>query len=449
MIIAPGTVDVTTYFKLVDPAAGTPETGLDVTTLDATYVRDRATATKADISLLGGVDAAHADNSAIQVDATNAPGLYRVDWPDAAFATGVGRVQLVVNGADIDPAVIEVELALWITPITGATVRAVDDADGSIPTAAEINTEIDTALSDIKLDHLVAVADADDVVDNSIIAKLAASDGDWSGYTVANDSLEALRDRGDAAWTTAVGFSVAGDLMNLANDAITSAKYDESSAFPLRADDAGVTYVARTGADGDTLETLSDEIAGVTAPTAEQVADAVWDELSTGHTGTGKAGQQLWTDIDAIKVKTDLISTHTLSIAATVRGSTISVYNYTTWSVTYSNSAIDVSGRDLNGAILSVKRSLGDADSASICQVQEGVGLLYMNGAAAADPTKATLVVNDDDNGFLLTVHEDVTGVGVNNDLVWDFKQIADGDTDETAQGAWRILGAVTRAVTT
>jgi hypothetical protein len=51
------------------------------------------------------------------------------------------------------------------------------------------------ALDEIKLDHLVAVADSDDPVNNSIIAKLAASDGDWSGYALATDSLEAIRDK--------------------------------------------------------------------------------------------------------------------------------------------------------------------------------------------------------------------------------------------------------------
>jgi len=55
----------------------------------------------------------------------------------------------------------------------------------------------------------------------------------------------------------------AGDLMGLANDAITSAKYDESTAFPIKSADTGDTQIARTGADGDTLETLSDEIAAL------------------------------------------------------------------------------------------------------------------------------------------------------------------------------------------
>ena len=123
MIVIPGTTDVTTYFKLVDPTTGAPETGLTITDLDVTYVRDRAAAVKSDATALGSVTAAHTDNAAIEVDPTNAPGLYRVDWPDAAFATGSDRVQLIVNGAAIDPAFIEADLRddLTIGPLVATT----------------------------------------------------------------------------------------------------------------------------------------------------------------------------------------------------------------------------------------------------------------------------------------------------------------------------------------
>jgi len=47
----------------------------------------------------------------------------------------------------------------------------------------------------------------------------------------------------------------------LAADSIKAVTFDESTAFPLKYTDAGATKVARTGGDGDTLETLSDEIA--------------------------------------------------------------------------------------------------------------------------------------------------------------------------------------------
>jgi hypothetical protein len=61
--------------------------------------------------------------------------------------------------------------------------------------------------------------------------------------------------------TGAVGSVTNG--VTLADDAITAAKFDESTAYPLKSADTGVTAVARTGADADTLETLSDQIDAV------------------------------------------------------------------------------------------------------------------------------------------------------------------------------------------
>ena len=70
------------------------------------------------------------------------------------------------------------------------------------------------------------------------------------------DTLETLSDQVD-------GTAVPGDNMNLADDAITASKYDESTAFPVTSADSGSTQIARTGADGDTLETLSDQVDNV------------------------------------------------------------------------------------------------------------------------------------------------------------------------------------------
>lgn len=91
---------------------------------------------------------------------------------------------------------------------------------------AEVQSEVDDALVAQKLDHLVAVADADDVVDNSIIAKLASkgATADWSGFVNTTDALEALRDRGDAAWVTATGFAThsAADVWSVATRVLTA-----------------------------------------------------------------------------------------------------------------------------------------------------------------------------------------------------------------------------------
>lgn len=87
--------------------------------------------------------------------------------------------------------------------------------------------------------------------------------------------------------TGAVGSVTAG--VTLADDAITSAKFDESTAFPLKSADTGATAVARTGADSDTLETLSDQLDGV----------STFDASSDGVNVTKWTGKTLSTPGDA------------------------------------------------------------------------------------------------------------------------------------------------------
>ncbi len=98
------------------------------------------------------------------------------------------------NGADINTLITQV----------GTAGDGLTDLGGMSTTMkGQVESEANDALVAQKLDHLVAVADDDDPADDSIVAKLAASDGDWSGFDEATDSLEAIRDRGDAAWSSA------------------------------------------------------------------------------------------------------------------------------------------------------------------------------------------------------------------------------------------------------
>lgn len=100
MDVVAGSTDVTTYFALRLAADGTDATALTVTTFDLTYVRTlEEPAAKVDASALADQDSAHTDNAAIEIDATNMPGVYRVDWPDAAFAAGAREVILTVKVA--------------------------------------------------------------------------------------------------------------------------------------------------------------------------------------------------------------------------------------------------------------------------------------------------------------------------------------------------------------
>lgn len=81
-------------------ATGAEATGLTITDFDLQYTRTRTAPTaKVDATALAATDSAHSDNKAIEIDATDQPGLYRVDWPDAAFATGADEVILSVKCA--------------------------------------------------------------------------------------------------------------------------------------------------------------------------------------------------------------------------------------------------------------------------------------------------------------------------------------------------------------
>jgi hypothetical protein len=130
MLVAGGATDVKTYFalRLAPPSllAGTAATGLTPSDFDLQYVRSGvAPVAKVDATALAATDSDHADNKAIEIDGTDQPGLYRVDWPDAAFAAGVREVILSVKVATAFTEHLRVEI------------------DGA---AAMVNAEVDRAL---------------------------------------------------------------------------------------------------------------------------------------------------------------------------------------------------------------------------------------------------------------------------------------------------------------
>jgi hypothetical protein len=150
--ILKGSTDVTRYVMLRDSSAGTPETGYTITNLDLQYTRNREEpAAKVDAVALSDQDDAHTDNRSIEIDGTSSPGLYRVDWPDAAFATGADKVILVVSGAGLDPAVEEIELVnfnhqdgvrLGLTALPAAAA----DAAGGLPISDAGGLDLDAKI---------------------------------------------------------------------------------------------------------------------------------------------------------------------------------------------------------------------------------------------------------------------------------------------------------------
>lgn len=335
--IQKGATDQSVVIRIIDATDGTPETGVVAATsgLDLKYRREGAAVVSLTESDLSALTDSHTDGGILHIGG----GYYRVDSPDAAFASGVDGVLffgtvtgMVVIGCYVslvdfalagqsaidlkdfaddgyDPStnkvqgVVTTDTATAVTTVNGlaaavitaasiasdaitdakvasdVTIASVMGAVGSVTgnvggnvvgsigslatqakadvnaeadtalsdvgvtttvtgridaaistraTPAQVNTEVDTALVDIGLDHLVSASvSGTDITDNSIIAKMVSKSAtaDWDSFVNTTDALEALRDRGDAAWITATGFSThsASDVWAVATRVLTAA----------------------------------------------------------------------------------------------------------------------------------------------------------------------------------------------------------------------------------
>lgn len=226
------------------------------------------------------------------------------------------------------------------TPTIAAGDFKVSIDGGAFANLATLPSEEQSGMLEIDLS-------ASEMNGDEIFVKAVDASGDewhsqaWCIHTVAQ-TLDTVDSNVDSILA-----DTGTDGVVLANDAITSAKFDESTAFPLKSADTGATQIARVGADGDTLETLSDQLDAVTTDTNElqtdwtnggrldlivdailtdtaeigaagaglsgipwnaawdaefdttaQVVDAVWDEALSGHVTAGTSGKAV-ADIEA------------------------------------------------------------------------------------------------------------------------------------------------------
>jgi hypothetical protein len=126
-----------------------------------------------------------------------------------------------------------------------------------------------------------------------------------------SDATDQINAAVDVALNTAIPGSPTADSINeriaamdggvqLADNAITASKYDESTAFPTKSADTGATKIARTGGDGSTLLT---DIGGQLISLASSIStiDGIVDSILVDSGTTLDAG------IAAIKTVTDKV----------------------------------------------------------------------------------------------------------------------------------------------
>lgn len=187
-----------------------------------------------------------------------------------------------------------------------------------------INAEADTAISDANLATSAELAVVDANVD-TLLGRITAtlfsgvtSMAEWLGalagsqtadatarteiratgagsgtYDETTDSLQALRDRGDSAWATAVGFAVPGDAMTLQAGSVTAA---------VIATDAIDADALATDAVTEINAAVLAAITALNNLTAQEVRDAMKLAPTAGSPGSGSVDEHL----DTIEGRVDV-----------------------------------------------------------------------------------------------------------------------------------------------
>lgn len=196
---------------------------------------------------------------------TNAPGAISNGSLIWNKTTGQARV---VNGYTAGTGVIE-----WADALASAWTD--DDVWYLLPggpgiTTSDINAEVDTAIEDYGLDHLVSTSvTGTDVADDSIIAYLVSTEAtaDWDDFDNTTDALGAMQARCNSAMV-ALGLdhlvSTSASNTDIANNSIF-AKLVSSSATADWDDYVNTTDSLQSVRDF--LSTLNTAIAGLNDPT--------------------------------------------------------------------------------------------------------------------------------------------------------------------------------------
>lgn len=306
---------------IMDSTAGTPETGVTDSSagLDLWYRREGSTLSAIVVTTLSAISDAHADGGIGHI----AQGLYRLDLPDAAFASGADGV--VVGGSVTGMIVVGPYIPLFdVDPYDStragmtALPAAAADAAGGLPISDAGGLDLDTLYSTIEniyTDTGSLQADwADggrlDVILDGIYEDTGSLQADWVDGGRLDTILDAIyEDTGSlqADW-------VDGGRLDTILDAIYTdtgslqADWTDGGRLDLLLDEANSTLdgiiadTAEIGAGGSLLDSIpwnsawdteaQSEAADAITAALGSIADAVWDEPYADHRGSTSFG--LW-----------------------------------------------------------------------------------------------------------------------------------------------------------
>lgn len=312
--IKKGATSQSVYLVALDSTSttGGRKTGLLFNTagLTAYYVRNQGSATAITLATLAAANSAYSAGGFKEVDATNMPGVYRLDVPDAAFASGADSVVVTVKGAT-GMVQADVEVQLTGVDLQDATAMGVSRIDAAISSRmATFTLPTNFSALAITAGGAVTVGTNNDKTGYSLTQAFPANFSALSitaagrvDVAAVSGTAQTARDLGanldvavstrlasasytaplDAAGTrSAVGLASA----NLDTQLGTIAGYIDTEIGTLQ------TTATAIKAKTDNLPAAPAATGDAMALTAAAV-DAVWDEATAGHAGAGTTGKAL------------------------------------------------------------------------------------------------------------------------------------------------------------
>ena len=327
-------------------------------------------------------------------------GLYSLELTASECSADLVCVSGVssTSGVSISPIIATTEAQAIPYAVAGAASGlALTSSVDTVETKTDGIKTVTDALPDAgaltSLATSAAVATVDTVVDG---LATTLTDVKGSGFDTATDSLEAVRNRGDAAWITATGFNTTTPPTA---SAVADAVWDELQSGHTTSGTFGYYLDAQVSS-------------AAAPPTAAAIADAVWDELTSAHTVSGSYGKAIgdgiseWvtaTGFSTFNASSDTVANVTTvgSVSGTVSADVVSVsgdstaaanleadYDGTGYSKTNSTIGTTTTNTDMRGT-----------DSALLAaSVPANFGSLAITGAG-----KVTAGTVDDKAGYSIS----------------------------------------------
>ena len=223
-IVKKGAVDRSVTVRIIDSTDGTPETGVVWNTagIDLWYRREGAAVVSITEATLAALTTAHTDGGFLTIS----HGYYRLDLPDAAFATGANHVDfggtvtgmVVIGGrvrlVDYDP---EDTVRMGLTALPNAAAEAAGGlytrGTGAGQIAQDANGNIRSNLDTIKTQAVTCAAGVTVLASVGTAATSTAQTGD-SFPLVSTEVAEIYA----AVITNAAGVDIAADIIAVKTD---------------------------------------------------------------------------------------------------------------------------------------------------------------------------------------------------------------------------------------